>query len=237
MIGLVGNDTDTLTAIAETVETAGATPRIDDPDAIAAADPTAVIARGDQAVIDLVQADCPAPVIPTDVGPGLPDTPASSLADAINAVIRSNHATQSYPVLTATVDDTPAGRAVFDAMLITQEPARISEYSLTTPTATHTIRADGIVTATPAGSHGYAHALGGPLLDHDVAAITVVPVAPFSLDPPQWIVDTTDPLTLTINRNDHVTLLLDGHPTTTADNTTPITLTTDPAGLTIIPPP
>ncbi|WP_394351524.1 hypothetical protein [Halobacterium bonnevillei] len=49
--------------------------------------------------------------------------------------------------------------------MVTAEPARISEYAVETGTErVDEVRADGVVAATPAGSHGYARDADGPLL-------------------------------------------------------------------------
>jgi NAD+ kinase len=43
------------------------------------------------------------------------------------------------------------------------------------------VNADGIIVATPTGSTGYALSVGGPLLDPRVAALLIIPIAPFKL--------------------------------------------------------
>ena len=41
-------------------------------------------------------------------------------------------------------------------------------------------RSDGIVVATPVGSTGYALSAGGPIISHDVACLSVLPICPHS---------------------------------------------------------
>nr|WP_231736957.1 hypothetical protein [Halobacterium sp. CBA1126] len=95
-------------------------------------------------------------------------------------------------------------------MVVTDEPARISEYAVETRgRSVDEVRADGVVVATPAGSHGYAADAGGPLLSADADALAVVPVAPFRVERVQWVVDA--PAAVTVVREEaDVALFVDG---------------------------
>lgn len=101
--------------------------------------------------------------------------------------------------------------SLIDVLLLTSEQARISEYTVMTgdePIAS--VRADGIVVATPAGSHGYAHDAGGPYIAPETAVGSVVPIAPFSVTHNHWVLSLSD-IRLTIERDDAaVELLVDG---------------------------
>lgn len=118
--------------------------------------------------------------------------------------------TVTHPVIGI---DRPDGMvyALIDVLLLTSEQARISEYTVMTgdePIAS--IRADGIVVATPAGSHGYAHDAGGPYIAPETAVGSVVPIAPFSVTHNHWVLSLSD-IRLTIERDDAaVELLVDG---------------------------
>ena len=97
--------------------------------------------------------------------------------------------------------------AVFDTTLVTSEPARISEYAVSVAGRQHaTFRADGVVVASPLGSHGYARAAGGPLLDFGTG-LAVVPIAPFATIADSWIVQ--PPLSVRVERETSVTVYAD----------------------------
>ena len=107
--------------------------------------------------------------------------------------------------------DTVRDRALFDITLVTDEPARISEYGVASRgDSVATFRADGVVVATAAGSHGYAGAVDAPSLSTAVDAVAVAPVAPFVTDTRRWVLP-DDQLTLTVERDEGpIALVADG---------------------------
>jgi NAD+ kinase len=51
-----------------------------------------------------------------------------------------------------------------------------------------TMGADGVIIATPTGSTSYALSVGGPLVDPQVQAMIIAPLAPFKLSARPWVV-------------------------------------------------
>lgn len=114
----------------------------------------------------------------------------------------------SHPVLA--VDDTSSSqRAALDVALVTDAPARISEFTLGFDSGTAaTFRADGVVVATPLGSDGYANAAGAPIVEPG-SGLAVTPIAPFRTQTTSWIA--TAGLTVTVEREgEPVALVVDG---------------------------
>lgn len=176
-----------------------------------AADPATAVAVGEAALIDLVRADVDVPILPIDAGDGVGSVPLADGADAVERTLTGEYETRRRPVLGVALDGERAGRAVFDAMLVREEPARVSEYGVAAPDPIERFRADGVVVATPAGSHGYARAAGGPVVIPDGDAVAVVPVGAFAIRIDHWVVDAGTPVTLTVERDEgDVGLLLDG---------------------------
>lgn len=200
VVGVVGDDVSS--AVAE----AGVEPLYGTPTAVLDADPTAVIATGASALSRLVDAGVSCPVVPVDV-PGLRAVPRTAVTHAVTALLDGRYETTSVPVVVA---ESPLGetRALFDVMVVASEPARISEYTIRSRgDRVATLRADGVVAATPSGSGGYARRAGGPVIAPELSAVTVVPVAPFSTDAGHWVVP-TDELTLTVERDETAVELL-----------------------------
>lgn len=213
-VGVVGGgDAD---AAIEAVRGAGGEAAVVAPgsDALHAAD--IAVALGSEALVDLARRAPGVPILAVDADPGTPSIPRTALPAAIEALLDGEARTRDHPLLSVADDDgTTRGRALFDAMLVTAEAGRISEYSVVTVDGPGTglpvgrIRADGIVVATPAGSHGYAHDAGGPALGPGVEAASVVPVAPYTVARERWVLSYPVRLVVERDRND-VVLLLDG---------------------------
>lgn len=192
VVGVVGADH------ARAVRAVGGEPLVGTANEVVAAGVEAVVAVGERALCALVVAGVEAPVLPVDAGPGVASVAAADLEPALDGVLTGAYTRSERPVL-GTGRST---RALFDCMLVTAEPARISEY--TVHSGDHhvaTFRADGVVVATPAGSHGYARRADGPVVAPGTGVVAVVPVAPFSTDADNWVV-TPDRLRLTVERDE-----------------------------------
>lgn len=227
MIGVVGDD-EAATRVAAAVEEAGLEVRSEPASRQAGAAMEAVAAVGEPALVDLVEAGVDCPVLPVALEAGLPSVAVSDVRPSIEAFARGEASTRQHPLLDVAVDGEPVGRAVFDAMLVRSEPGRISEYRLSAPSAESRFRADGVVAATPAGSHGYAHAAAGPRVGRDAEAVVVVPVAAFGLGAPTWVLDPDAGLELRVERDEgDVSLLLDGRERRTLAGQTSVTLAAD----------
>ena len=193
-VAVVGDD-DEVNAV---LRNRGATV-VDPPtaDAVVAADPEGI----------RTAADANVPVLP--VGSGRHAVAPENARDAVERLLDGDTNRAFHPMLSVEVDGEREGTAVFDATLVTAEPARISEYAVALPDERReSFRADAVVVATPLGSDGYAAAAGGPVLGPDTG-LAVVPVAPFSTATETWVASA--PLELSVERDEElVSLVLDG---------------------------
>lgn len=180
---------------------------------VRAADPSFVVAPGDDSLFELVQATVfsEGPILPVDCDPGIASVPRAALPDAIRAVLDGDGLEHEHPVLDVDIGNGSPRRALYDVTLATDEPARISEYGVESRTRSIAqFRADGVVVATAAGSHGYANAVDGPLLSPAVDAVVVAPIAPFDTHTDRWVLPDGG-LSLSIERNeDAVSVSADG---------------------------
>lgn len=208
MIGLVGPEQATaeLAAGLDAAEV-----RSGDADWVLEGDPAAVIAVGDEPVTSLVGAGVTVPVLPVDTSEALQPVAPGRVPGVLARGLASGFQTRELPVLESGVRGDQPRRSVFDAMVVTAEPARISEFSVEGPGWADRYRADGVVVSTPVGSAGYARALGGPLVAPGTDALAVVPVAAFARRSRTRVTDPDGPLTVTVERDEgEVTLLADG---------------------------
>jgi NAD+ kinase len=189
------------------VERAGATPLVGDARAVCEAGTDAAVATGASAAAALARAGYDRPVLPVAVGPSLPAVVEADLEEAVARLADGRFETARYPVAVADAPSVTA-RALFDLALVTDVPARISEYSVATgDERVARFRADGVVVATPAGSHGYARAAGGPAVAPGTGVLAVVPVAPFATDVDRWVLPADD-VTLRVERDEASVRLL-----------------------------
>ncbi|MFB6164927.1 MAG: ATP-NAD kinase [Haloarculaceae archaeon] len=186
-VGLVG---DAGATVRDAVSALDREAVVGDPDAVLGAEPALVVARGERALSALVADGVPAPpVLAVDAGPGVPSVPDGDVAEALDRAVAGDADATALPVLVASVDGTVRSHALFEWFLVTAEPAQISEFSVRAGgSEVSRVRADGLVVATPAGSHGYAHRVDGPRVARGTGVVAVVPVAPFTTDADRWVV-------------------------------------------------
>ncbi|WP_458206501.1 ATP-NAD kinase [Haladaptatus sp. NG-SE-30] len=179
----------------------------DDPEPVLDANPSLVVAMGESAVTDLVRAGVSVPILPIDAGSGLESVPESAIESAIDELLADEWTTTERPLLTASVEGEHVADALFDTTLVTNKPARISEYSVHADGEfVDQFRADAVVVATPTGSRGYARDAGGPVVQLGTGVVSVVPVAPFAIHVDDWAL--SGPVTLAVERDEDAVVLL-----------------------------
>jgi NAD+ kinase len=199
-VALLGADD----AAADAVRDAGGTPVGGD---LASAAVAAAFAEA--ALLDAVRDRTDTPILPVGVGREYGGAAAPDRERALAALATGDYRVADRPTLDVRTGDTVA-RALADATLVTRDPAKISEYAIQTPAGdVATVRADGVVAATPVGSRGYAADAGGPALDPGLDGVAVVPIAPFAVDRSNWVA--APPLSVTVLRDEtDVALYVDG---------------------------
>lgn len=201
VIGIVG---DPPAAVRSAVDAAGAERVTGTAEAVLAADPDRLVAVGPESLPALVTEGVPdSPVLPIDAGPGTPSVPIDAADTGIASFLAGEFGTLDTPVFDVAVDGERRTRAIADVMLVTAEPARISEYTVRSGAETVAdFRADGVVAATPLGSHGYARRVEGPVVAPRTGVVAVVPVAPFATDADHWVLP-DDGFELRVARDEH----------------------------------
>lgn len=220
-VGLVGDEDG---AITERLRDADCPVRPLTPATAADASTDVVVVVGRQSLLDLVAAGLPAAsILPIDAGDGIRSIPRDRADAALSQLLDGEATPVSYPVLSVSVDGQYQTRALFDCMLVTAEPARISEYAVATDdSVVDRFRADGVVVATPAGTHGYARRVDAPVIDPRADVLSVAPVAPFATHSDHWVFP-SDTVRLTVERDEEpVELLADDRTVGPIDPGTPI---------------
>lgn len=221
-VGVVGSEAESVERVSAAVSETDAVPVTADAGGVA--DASFVVAVGERAFAELASAAVHVPVLAVDAGDGMRSVAPGDAAAAITAVLEGRVERTTRRAFAVHVGDERYD-AVFDVTLVTTEPARISEYCVAVGDAdVAQFRADGVVVATPAGSHDYARAAGGPVLDGTSPVAAVVPVAPFAIDTDHWVVRDED-VTLSVERDEgSVSLLVDDRTVGTVDPAAPVRL-------------
>ena len=188
-VAVVGADASLRSRVRQVVEDAGGRP-------VDRAEADALVAVGAGAVGEAVRAR----VSPTEASDTDDDRPAvvpvvdrsdtlgTTVLTAVERLLAGKTRWVEHPVLSV-VGESVTARAALDVAVVTDEPAQIAEYAIERPHSRPvSVRADGVVVATPLGSRGYTAAVGGPRLDAG-AGLAVVPIAPFSTRKSVWVVD------------------------------------------------
>jgi NAD+ kinase len=174
------------------------------------ADPAVVVAVGDEAIRSAAVEPPAAPLLPVTAAGGRHLVARDSLDAAVAAVAAGDHRVTAHPILGVHADGDVVTRGLRDVTLVTDAPASISEYALTVGgERLGSVRADGVALATPLGSDGYAAAAGGPVLEAG-AGVALVPISPFSTAAETRVVDPDGTVTVSVEREGAVALVVDG---------------------------
>lgn len=73
-----------------------------------------------------------------------------------------------------------------------------------------TMRADGLIISTPAGSTAYSLAAGGPVIEPSVPALAITPICPHSLTLRPLVVDDYSVISVTLSSNSEAVVTWDG---------------------------
>lgn len=226
-VALVGDDTG---EAADVVRDAGGVV-VDDPNEAAV-----VAALGEDALLDTAAADVQSPLLPVGAGREYGGVARRGRDAALASVATGDFSVVDRPTLAVEAPGV-AGRALADVTLVTAEAAKISEFDVdASDRRVASVRADGVVAATPTGSRGYAADAGGPRLEPNVRAVGVVPISPFRVERTNWVV--APPLSVTVARDETgVELHVDGNACGVVPIGEPVELTWgDPLSVAVVPP-
>lgn len=116
----------------------------------------------------------------------LTDIPAEKVAGAIESILDGEYMAEHRMILEATV--ARRGRtlvntlAMNDVVVSRGAVGNLIEFAVTVDGEfIYSVRADGLIVATPTGSTAYALSAGGPILHPALSAIALVPISPHTL--------------------------------------------------------
>jgi len=150
----------------------------------------AVIIGGDGTLISCARlmAEREVPLVGVNLGRlgFLTDIPSKDLESAVGAILEGDFIPEQRTMLSGTVRR--GGKAIFTALafndVVVSRGAMGSMIELAVTVDgefIYSLRADGLIVATPTGSTAYALSAGGPILHPALQALALVPISPHTL--------------------------------------------------------
>jgi NAD+ kinase len=158
--------------------------------ALAARSDLAVVVGGDGTLIACARlmAQHGVPLVGVNLGRlgFLTDIPADGLSPAIEAILEGEFAAEQRMLLSGSVrrgsSTMIAAEAMNDIVVSRGAVGSMIEFAVTVDGEfIYSLRADGLIVATPTGSTAYALSAGGPILHPALSAIALVPISPHTL--------------------------------------------------------
>ena len=141
-----------------------------------------------------------------------PDDEGDNLADGMARAVAGDFETLTLPALALETPDGPHA-AINDLAIHRRHGTRVAQLSYAVAgEEIGSVRCDGIVLATPAGSTGYNLANGGPVMAWGVEGFAVSFISPHSLTARALVVAPDDLLSVHNRSRDPVDISLDGQP-------------------------
>jgi len=150
----------------------------------------AIVVGGDGTLISLARrmAEHGVPLVGVNLGRlgFLTDIPADDIAEGLDAILDGDFTREERILLDGTVRRAGevmfASSAVNDVVVSRGAMGSMIEFAVTVDGEfIYTLRADGLIVATPTGSTAYALSAGGPILHPRLPAIALVPISPHTL--------------------------------------------------------
>jgi NAD+ kinase len=158
--------------------------------ALAARSDLAVVVGGDGTLIACARlmAEHGVPLVGVNLGRlgFLTDIPADGLAAAIEAILAGDFAAEQRLLLSGSVrrgrETMMSALAMNDVVVSRGAVGSMIEFAVTVDGEfIYSLRADGLIVASPTGSTAYALSAGGPILHPALSAIALVPISPHTL--------------------------------------------------------
>lgn len=177
--------------------------------ALAAGADLAVVVGGDGTLIACARqmAEHGVPLVGVNLGRlgFLTDIPADSLRPALESILEGDYTPEERLLLAGTVRrgtrTVMSAQAVNDVVVSRGAHGSMIEFTVTVDGEfIYSLRADGLIVATPTGSTAYALSAGGPILHPALSALALVPISPHTLSNRPVAIRSTSRVEITLVR-------------------------------------
>ena len=188
-------------------------------DALATGADVAIVVGGDGTMLSIARRLAPFDVPLIGVNQGrlgfLTDIPITRMERTLEAMLAGRYVEERRTLLAAELVRTDGSRetalALNDVVLNRGGGGTMIDCAVDIDGRfVYAMRADGVIVATPTGSTAYALSAGGPILDPQVPAFALVPVAPHALTHRPVAIADTATIGLTLERGPGAALHCDG---------------------------
>ena len=188
-------------------------------EALAIGADVAIVVGGDGTMLSIARRLAPFDVPLIGVNQGrlgfLTDIPIARMEKTVEAMLAGRYVEERRTLLAAEVVRTDGSResalALNDVVLNRGGGGTMIDCAVEIDGRfVYAMRADGVIVATPTGSTAYALSAGGPILDPQVPAFALVPVAPHALTHRPVAIADTATVGLTLERGPGAALHCDG---------------------------
>jgi NAD+ kinase len=189
------------------------------PEALGARVDVAIVVGGDGTMLSIARRLAPLDVPLIGINQGrlgfLTDIPITRMEETLGAMLSGHYVEERRTLLATEViradGSREAGYALNDVVLNRGGGGTMIDCAVEIDGRfVYAMRADGIIVTTPTGSTAYALSAGGPILDPQVPAFALVPVAPHALTHRPIAVADTATIALTLERGRDAALHCDG---------------------------
>jgi NAD+ kinase len=141
----------------------------------------------------------------------LAEAPLDQAEEGLRRVLRGDYVEDRRMRLQPRLDGKPLQVCVNEVVLHTSSVSKMIHLEVMRGgDIVHRIRADGLIIATPTGSTSYNLSVGGPILDPQVQAFVLSPIAPFTLSSRPIVFPSDSVLEVRMVSDRPATIVLDG---------------------------
>jgi len=182
----------------------------------------AVVLGGDGTMLNIARTLAPYGVPLVGVNQGrlgfLTDLSVDRMAAAIDAILDGEYLAESRMLLEATIDPGPDGPepmtvlAFNDVVISKGERGGMIEFDVAVDHQfVSSLRADGLIIASPTGSTAYALSSGGPIVHPSLSVMSLVPICPHTLSNRPIIVSAASVIELRMRDASEAVVRFDSH--------------------------
>jgi len=167
---------------------------------------------GDGTILRTMQA-CHAPILAINAGimGFLAEVPLSKAVDGVKRVLRGDFLIDRRLRIDPRLNGRRLAPCMNEVVVHTSSVAKMIHFEvLRDDHLIYRVRADGVILATPTGSTSYNLSVGGPIIDPEVDAFVLSPIAPFSLATRPIVVPARSEVEVRMTDERSAILVLDG---------------------------